>query len=265
VDGRKLATAACGVAIALGAGLALVACGGSAGSAPNFGMSVGVDDTVNPLQKSASMSISIRAGGEAFIVEPDNPTTGYQWTFKVPRGVTQVGSEFTGPTPSASPLVGAGGTRTITFRVPQPGTYTVVGSYARPWESKQPAKTVRLVIYANPASWPAPGMVFTEKDSRTALGTDPGSTFVVDLTDNPSTGYTWTMKLGPGLALLHDQVVTPAQTSPAMVGVPSQHLWFIKVEKVGTTAVTGIYALPADAATKNAADFSLTVISKVSK
>jgi inhibitor of cysteine peptidase len=158
--------------------------------------------------------------------------------------------------------VGAGGTRTFTFKVAQPGTYVVVGTYARPWESKQPAKTVRLSIYANPASWPAPGTVFTEKDSPGSLGTDVGTTFVVDLTDNPSTGYAWTMKLGPGLTLLHDQVVTPAQASPAMVGVPGQHLWFIKVEKAGTTAVTGIYARPADAATKNAADFSMTVVAK---
>jgi len=261
---RRLAAVACGAAVVLAAGLTLVACGGSGSSASpaqNFGMSAGWVDT-NGTEKTVVRSVSIRAGGEAYIVESDNPTTGYQWHFAVPPGVSQVSSEFSGPSPSASPLVGAGGTRTITFRVQQPGTYTVVGTYARPWESKQPAKTVRLHIYANPASWPAPGIVFTEKDSPGALGTDVGSTFVVDLIENPSTGYTWTMKLGPGLTLLHDQVVTPVQGSPAMAGVPGQHLWFIKVEKAGTTAVTGIYALPADAATKNAADFSLTVTAK---
>ena len=169
---------------------------------------------------------------------------------------------YTAPSPSASPLAGAGGTRTFTFKVPQPGAYTVVGSYARPWESKQPARTVRLRIYANPASWPAPGMVYTEEDSPVAMGTDPGSTFVVDLTDDPSTGYTWTMHLGPGLTLLHDQFVTPGQASPAVAGAPSQHLWFIKVEKAGTTAVTGIYARPADAAIKSAASFSMKVEAK---
>jgi predicted secreted protein len=264
VDLKKLAAAACGVAIALGCGLALVACGGSGSSAsptPNFETRAGFDDT-GADGKTFVGGVSIQAGGEAYIIESDNPTTGYQWTFKVPRGVTQVSSEFTGPSPSASPLVGAGGTRTVTFRVPQPGTYVVTGAYARPWESKQPAKTVRFRIYANPVSWPAPGMVFTEKDSPGTLGTDVGSTFVVDLTDNPSTGYTWTMKLGPGLTLLHDQVVTPVQASPAMVGVPGQHLWFIRVEKPGNTAVTGIYARPSDAATKNAAAFSLTVQAK---
>jgi inhibitor of cysteine peptidase len=264
VHGRKLATVACGVAIALSAGLALVACGGSGSSASpaqNFGMSAGWSDT-NGGEKTVARSVSIQAGGEAYIIESDNPTTGYQWHFAVPPGVSQVSSEFTGPSPSASPLVGAGGTRTITFRVLQPGTYVVVGTYARPWEPKKPAKTVRLSIYANPASWAAPGAVFTARDSPGALGTEVGTTFVVDLADNPSTGYTWTMKLGPGLALLHDQVVTPVQTSPAMVGVPGQHLWFIKVEKAGTTAVTGIYARPSDAATKNAAAFSMKVVAK---
>ena len=265
MDGRKLAGVACGAAVVLAAGLTLVACGGSGSSAsptPNFGMQAGWNDTGQPPEKSASMGVSIRAGGEAYVIEPDNPTTGYQWTFSVPQGVTQVSSEFTGPSPSASPLAGAGGTRTVSFRVPQPGTYVVTGTYARPWEPKKPAKTVRLRIYANPAPWPAPGVVFTEKDSPGALGTDVGSTFVVDLVENPSTGYEWTMKLGPGLTLLHDQVVTPVQASPALVGVPGQHLWFIKVEKAGTTAVTGIYARPSDAATKNAADFSMKVVAK---
>jgi predicted secreted protein len=264
VDGRKRALVACGAAIVLGAGLTLVACGGSAGSSasptPNYEMRAGWDDT--GLEKSASMGISIQAGGEAYIIVPDNPTTGYQWHFAVPPGVTQVSSDFTGPSPSPSPLVGAGGTRTVTFRVPQPGTYVVTGTYARPWESKQPAKTVRLSIYANPASWPAPAMVFTQKDSPGSLATDVGATFVVDLARNSSTGYEWTMKLGPGLRLVNDLSVTPEPSPSAMVDVPGQRLWLIKVEKAGTTAVTGIYARPSDAATKNAADFSLTVVAR---
>jgi len=262
VDGRRRVAVACGAAVVLAAGLALVACGGSGSSAsptPNYGMSVGVNDT-DPSGKTSAMGVSVQAGGQVVLVEPDNPTTGYQWHFAVPLGVTQTSNEFTGPSPSASPLMGAGGTRTVTFKVPQPGTYMVIGTYARPWESKKPAKTVRLSIYANPASQPAPVNVLTEKDSPGKFLTDVGVTFVVDLTDNPSTGYTWTMKLGPGLKLLHDEVVTPVQTSPATVGVPGQHLWFIKVEKAGTTTVTGIFARPADAATKNAADFSIVVV-----
>jgi predicted secreted protein len=262
MDGRKLALMACGVAIVVGAGLAVVACGGSgstASPAPNYGMNVGVNDT-DPSGKTSAMGVAVQAGGEVSLVESDNPTTGYQWHFAVPLGVTQVSNEFTGPSPAASPLVGAGGTRTIRFKVPQPGTYVVIGTYARPWESKQPAKTVRLSIYANPASQPAPVSVFTEKDSPGKFHTSVGVTFVVDLVENPSTAYTWTMKLGPGLTLLHDQVVTPVQASPAMVGVPGQHLWFIKVEKAGTTAVTGIYALPSEAATRNSADFSIVVV-----
>ena len=262
MDGRKMAAVACGAVVVLAAGLALVACGGSGSSASstqNFSMSAGWHDT-GQLSGKSSMGVSIQAGGEAYVIESENPTTGYQWHFAVPPGVSQVSSEFTGPSPSASPLVGAGGTRTFTFKVPQPGTYVVIGTYARPWESKQPAKTVRLSIYANPPSQPAPVNVFTEKDSPGKFHANVGVTFVVDLVENPSTGYTWTMKLGPGLKLIHDQVVTPVQASPAMVGVPGQHLWFIKVEKAGTTAVTGIYARPSDAATKNAADFSIVVV-----
>jgi predicted secreted protein len=262
MDGRRLAAVACGLTVMLTAAAALVACGGSAGGsatpAPNFATRAGFDDTDRG-GKSFAGGVSIAAGGEAYIMEPDNPTTGYRWSFEVPPGVTQVGSTFKGPSPSASPPLGAGGIRTFTFSVPQPGTYVVVGVYARPWESKKPVKKVRLSIYANPAAQPAPVMVFTEKDSPGKFATDVGVTFAVDLKENPSTGYAWTMKLGPGLKLVHEQTVAPAASSPPLVGADSQHLWFVKVEQAGTTALTGIYARPADAATRNAASFSLAV------
>jgi len=262
MDGRRLAALACGLAVTLTVAAALVACGGSGSSSasprPNFAARAGFDDT-NPGEKSFVGGVSIAAGGDVELIEPDNPTTGYQWHFKVPPGVTQVGSVFAGAAPSPSPLAGAGGTRTVTFAVPQPGAYVVTGEYARPWESRQPAKTVRLTIYANPASWPAPRMVFTEKDSPGLFSTDVGATFVVDLKEDASIGYTWTMKLGPGLKLVHDLTVTPAASPSPVAAAGGQRLWLIKVEKAGTTAVTGISARPSDAATKNAASFSLTV------
>ncbi|HEY5388433.1 MAG TPA: protease inhibitor I42 family protein [Thermoleophilia bacterium] len=244
------------------AALLAAACGGSSGGsaspAPNFAARAGWNDT-DPLEKTFSAAVSIQAGGEAYLVEADNPTTGYGWSFKVPPGVSEVSSVFTGPSPSASPLMGAGGTRTVTFRVPQPGTYVITGVYARPWEPNKPAKTARLSIYANPTSQPAPSTVFTGKDSPGTVTVAAGATFAVDLKENASTGFTWTMRLGPGLRLVHEQVVAPARSPSPRVGVGGQHLWFIKVEKSGTTAVTGIHARPANAATKSAADFSLTI------
>jgi inhibitor of cysteine peptidase len=235
------------------------ACGGApATPTPNFATSAGFNDT-DPGERSFVGGISIAAGGEAYLIESDNPTTGYRWSFRVPPGVTQAGSTYKGPSPSASPPLGAGGTRTFTFSVPQAGTYVVTGLYARPWEPTKPAKKVRFSIYANPSSWPAPGVVLTPKSSPGGLGTDVGATFVVDLEENASTGYAWTMKLGPGLTLVHEQVATPAPSPSPMVGVGGQHLWLIRVVKAGTTTVTGIYARPSAAATKNAASFSLTV------
>jgi predicted secreted protein len=259
---RRTAPGVVALVVVVCAAALVVACGssggGSASPASNYAARAGVDDT-NHGEKSYVGGVSIVAGGEVYIIEPDNPTTGYRWSFKVPAGVTQVGSTFKGPSPSASPPLGAGGIHTFTFSVPQPGTYMVSGAYARPWDSSKPAKTVRLSIYANPATQPAPVWVFTEKDSPGSFGTDVGVTFAVDLRENPSTGYAWTMKLGPGLRLVHEQTVTPAPSPSPVVGAGGQHLWFIKVEEAGTTAVTGIYARPADTATKNAATFSLTV------
>jgi inhibitor of cysteine peptidase len=231
--------------------------GGSASPAP-LATSVYVNDSSGD-GKATSVGVAVQTGGQVWIRLAENPTTGYEWSFRLPPGVTEVSSSFTGPSPSPSPAMGAGGTRTYVVRVGQPGVYTVRAAYARPWGSRMPEKTFTVQIFAPPASQPNVTDYFTEKNSPGLFDTDVGRTFAVVLKENPSTGYSWTMKLGPGLKLLNDQFVAPSPSPVPLVGAGGQRIWVVTIEKAGKTTATGIYARPSDAATENAASFSLTI------
>jgi inhibitor of cysteine peptidase len=120
----------------------LAACGGSAGgSGPSPS-----PHTYTEAQSGQTVTANV---GEQIVVRlKENPSTGYQWTMKAPTGLTEVSSTFAGPSPSPSPLVGAGGTRTWVYRVDAPGTLALTGAYARSWEPKKPAGTFSLTIAA---------------------------------------------------------------------------------------------------------------------
>jgi len=249
---------------AVAAALVAAGCGGSSGGSASpaspapLSAAVGISD-VPGSGNATSVGVAVRAGGQVTITLAENPTTGYRWTFTQSRGVTQVSSTFAPPSSSPSPLVGAGGTRTYAVKVGRPGVYIVRGEYARPWESGKPAKTFAVRIFAPPASQPGVTDYFTEKDSPGIFVTDVGRTFAVVLEENPSTGNSWTMKLGPGLKLLTDDFVAPSPSPSPLVGAGGQRIWVITIEQAGTTTLTGIYARPSDAATQSAADFSLTI------
>ena len=255
------------VVVMAAAALLAAACGGSSGGSASpatpapLSAAVGISD-VPGSGNATSVGVAVRAGGRVTITLAENPTTGYQWTFKRSSGVTQVSTTFVGPSPLPSPAVGAGGRRTYVVGVGQPGVYTVRAAYARPWESRMPAKTFTVRIFAPPAAQPGVTDYFTGKDSPGIFVTDVGATFAVVLGENPSTGYMWTMKLGPGLKLLTDDFVAPSPSPSPLVGAGGQRIWVITIEQAGTTTLTGIYARPSDAATQSAADFSLTIEAK---
>ena len=118
-------------AVALAAASALAACGGAATGSP-------ASASPTPAAYTAADSGATVAArvGERFTVSLDeNPTTGYQWDMKAGPGLTLVGDEFVGPSPSPSPLMGAGGTHSWVFKADKAGTLTLTGLYVRPWEA----------------------------------------------------------------------------------------------------------------------------------
>lgn len=119
------------VTMALASAAALVACGGTGGSSP--APSSPTPAVYTAADDGATVAASV---GEQFTVSlEENPTTGYEWDMKAGAGLTLVGDEFVGPSPSPSPLMGAGGTHSWVFRVDKAGTLTLTGLYVRPWEA----------------------------------------------------------------------------------------------------------------------------------
>jgi inhibitor of cysteine peptidase len=133
VDGRRLAAVACGAAIVLAAGLALGACGSSAGTSPSPASKVKVYTAT-----ASGTTVPAAVGDRITIKLDENPSTGYQWDMKLSPGLKLVMGTFSGPSfsPSPSPaIVGAGGVHSWLIEVEKPGASTIKGAYFRPWES----------------------------------------------------------------------------------------------------------------------------------
>jgi inhibitor of cysteine peptidase len=127
----RIAAVGLGVTLTLAFAAALAACGGTGGSSP--APSSPTPAVYTAADDGATVEASV---GEQFTVSlEENPTTGYEWDMKAGPGLTLVGDEFMGPSPSPSPLTGAGRTHSWVFKAARAGTLTLTGLYVRPWEA----------------------------------------------------------------------------------------------------------------------------------
>jgi inhibitor of cysteine peptidase len=148
MDGMRFRSAAGVLAVALLAGLTLVACGGSGGSSPSPTAA-----QVKAYTATASGSTVSAAVGDRIVIKLDeNPSTGYRWRLKLGPGLKLLKDTFVGPSYSPSPspaIVGAGGVRSWLVEVEKPGVLTITGAYFRPWESaSKSAERFALTISA---------------------------------------------------------------------------------------------------------------------
>ena len=141
MDGRRLAVLACGLAIILSSAAVLVACGGSAGG--SAGASIKVTEADN------NKTVTAKVGDRIFVTLDENPSTGYEWSMIAGPGLTAVSDRFVGPSPSPSPLMGAGGAHTWVYKVASSGKLTLTGVYARSWEPQsKSAADFSLTVHA---------------------------------------------------------------------------------------------------------------------
>jgi len=143
----RVAAVGLSVTMTLAFAAAVSACGGTGGSSP------GPSSPTLAVYTAADDGTTVEASvGEQFTVSlEENPTTGYEWDMKAGPGLTLVGDEFMGPSPSPSPLMGAGGTHAWVFKADKAGTLTLTGLYVRPWEADgKSAADFSLTIEASP-------------------------------------------------------------------------------------------------------------------
>ncbi len=144
---RSVLAGLAGVAVIVVAG-SLAACGSSSTSGGSGG---GPSVTPTPkvvvfTEADNGKTVTVKAGQSFRMVLKENPTTGYAWNMIIGPGLVQETTRFVGPTPSASPLAGAGGTRVWTVRAVKPGTRTITGVYEQSWNKGKNASDFSLTV-----------------------------------------------------------------------------------------------------------------------
>ena len=102
------------------------------------------------------------------------------------------------------------------------------------------------------------GQIITEAENGKSIRIKNGEIFILQLRENPSTGYSWELNVSEGLNILSDGY-TQDQSPEGQVGVPGTHSWTIEAVSQGSQQVNGIYKRPWENMTGTEENFTLTV------
>jgi inhibitor of cysteine peptidase len=110
------------------------------GKVASLKLDLSADGTTQKLKKGEVMSITLES----------NPSTGYSWAAKISDSTVLVlmgEPQFSEPSQSSTPIVGAPGTQTFYFQAADTGTSTVTLNYQRSWEiDVAPAQTFSIIV-----------------------------------------------------------------------------------------------------------------------
>jgi inhibitor of cysteine peptidase len=85
--------------------------------------------------------------------------------------------------------------------------------------------------------------VFTEADNGRTVSFENGTIFYLNLSENPSTGYSWEIELSPGLTLINSTYSEKQVSEDAkpLLGASGLRTWKIKADSKGNKQIKGIY------------------------
>jgi inhibitor of cysteine peptidase len=81
-----------------------------------------------------------------------------------------------------------------------------------------------------------------------------GTTFLVWLQENPTTGYSWNVTVTDGLEITNDTYIPPTS---GLIGAGGSHTWNVLTVKTGVQEFSGIYMRPFENVTGNETTYSL--------
>jgi inhibitor of cysteine peptidase len=105
--------------------------------------------------------------------------------------------------------------------------------------------------------------VITEADNGNTIYIKEGQTFIINLNENPSTGYSWELSLSKGLGLLSDKYYSPESSKKdggLVLGAAGFHSWEIKAMDKGNQEVNGVYKRSWEPETGEEQTFKLNVV-----
>lgn len=100
--------------------------------------------------------------------------------------------------------------------------------------------------------------VYLEKDNGSSVTVAINGSFIVQLRENPTTGYMWNVTVTKGLAITNDGYQMDSQ-APNMTGVGGTHSWNMKAVQKGNQTFSGIYKRPWENTTGNETSYVLNV------
>jgi inhibitor of cysteine peptidase len=99
---------------------------------------------------------------------------------------------------------------------------------------------------------------FSETDSQSTAYAIVGDTIIVELKENPTTGYSWNMTYSKGLKLTEDAFLETS-TNVTLVGAGGSHMWTFEVTETGEQNISAIYKRPWEETTGNENSYELTI------
>lgn len=122
------------------------------------------------------------------------------------------------------------------------------------------AVTPEMIIIAKEKAEVKQSVKLTENDNRGALVLEKGQRVVVELEENPTTGYVWKLaeeKLS-GVVKLVETKYEPYSTEPTFVGGGGKRTYIFEATEYGNAMVKLVYCRPWQCETSTAKEFSVT-------
>ncbi|MGB7787622.1 protease inhibitor I42 family protein [Methanoregula sp.] len=102
-------------------------------------------------------------------------------------------------------------------------------------------------------------VTFTESDNGATKQIAVQSPFVIQLAENPTTGYSWNATTSPGLEILSSGYQENSHTE-GMVGVGGTRAWTLMSNVSGTYTFAAVYSRSWETTTGNETGYNITII-----
>lgn len=213
------------------------------------------DKMVSVAQDNNGDIIPVDMHTEIRIRLPENPTTGYSWNVTSADGLAITGDEYIAPEEERP---GAGGTHIWTMEPKETGIVTFSAVYVRPWEEVQPDdERYTVTFYVAPEGTTVTDV--TAADNGTTISVPEGGAVLVDLEENPTTGYQWNASVSGSAVITTDSFIAPYSEMP-MVGAGGYHKWLVTFDGAPSGSFDAVYGRPWEETTDGAETFSVLFV-----
>lgn len=259
----SLAAAAAILVVSAFTGPAVAASGdeGSASAAPKT-ISVSCETFTN--DGAVSETVTVASGTPVVLSLCSNPTTGYRWSEPVssdPAVASVSGWVYEAP---SGGRVGASGNEHLTITTSAPGSAVITASYGQPWEGGTTSDWgIEVTVQVRDANQLAIGCdeFQATPDMTTSVDLAAGSSLVLSLCSNPSTGFRWSdaASSDPAVASVSAWAYQELPSESGMTGVAGAEHLTVDAHATGAAVITASYDQPWEGGEKGAWSLELTV------